>query len=222
MTRGRRLTHLCLHGIGDPPSGTDPAAARYWISEALLLQVLDLVAGRPDVTVSVDDGNASDVHVVLPALVDRGMTASFFPVVDWLGTPGFLTRDEVVALTAAGMSVGVHGLTHRPWRACPPHLLHDELAVARTVLEELTGGPVDTAACPLGAYDAKALRELTAQGFSTVYTSDRATAVQGTWLQPRFSLTDQDTLDSVRAWLTPPGRVRRTKDAARIRVKRLR
>lgn len=218
----RRETHLTLHGVGVPPPGSDPGVARFWIPVDLCLQVLDLVAGRPDVNVSVDDGNASDVEIVAPALAERGMVAGFFPVVNWLDAPGFMSAAEVASLAEAGMPIGVHGMTHRPWRSCPPEALRHELADARVALSEITDRAVDTAACPLGAYDRRALRELRGQGFATVYTSDRATATPGSWLRPRFSLTDQDTLESVRDLLSPTPPIRRVRDAARILAKRLR
>ena len=63
-----------------------------------------------------DDGNASDVEIALPRLLERGLTAEFFVLAGRLGEPGRLTNDQVGELIAAGMAIGSHGWAHRDWR----------------------------------------------------------------------------------------------------------
>ena len=45
--------------------------------------------------ISFDDGNASDLEIGLPALLERGLTATFFVLAGRLGRPGSLDADEV-------------------------------------------------------------------------------------------------------------------------------
>lgn len=71
------------------------------MSVAQFAQVLEAVAKRSDVRISFDDGNASDVEVALPRLVD--LTAEFFLPAEMLGdlqpTEGRPTsRVSIVAL----------------------------------------------------------------------------------------------------------------------------
>ena len=54
--------------------------------------------------------------IALPALRERGLTATFFVVAGRLGEPGFLDERGVRALADAGMAIGCHGMRHRPWR----------------------------------------------------------------------------------------------------------
>lgn len=217
------MINLCFHGIGTPPGGVPPEEADYWIDVDTFRRVVDLVAERPDVRFSFDDGNASDIDVALPELADRGLTAEFFVIAGRLGEPGSLTATDVRGLHVAGMSVGSHGMHHRVWRGLTPAEQHEELVLARHLLEEVLGGPVRAAACPLGGYDRATLTALRRLRYDRVYTSDRALARPDTWRQARFSIRAHDTADDVRAWLRHGDRyATRLTDSARTFVKGLR
>lgn len=187
-----RVVNLCFHGIGRPGRDLEPGEDEYWIGEEQYLRLLDVVVGRDDVRLSFDDGNTSDVAFGLPGLLERGLTATFFLIAGRLDTAGSLGAEDVAALVAAGMPVGAHGWTHRPWRRLPPGPAQRELLDAPRRLQELTGRPVTEAACPLGAYDRRALSALRRNGMHRVYTSDRRPARPDSWLQPRYSLRRQD------------------------------
>lgn len=218
---GTDLRNISFHGIGTPDSPErEPDEHRYWVGESAFLRILDLIAEQDNVRISFDDGNASDAAIALPALQDRGLTADFFPIADRLGTPGNLDDDTVRALAAAGMTVGTHGAAHRPWTKVPPEDRAGELKDARARIAEAAGKPVETAACPFGAYDRKVLHALRAAGYSTVFTSDARPARNGNWLQPRYSVEADDTPESVRArMLTPRSAAERAVDQAVLLVK---
>jgi hypothetical protein len=85
------------------------------------------------------------------------------------------------------------------------------------------GEVVEEAALPLGRYDRTTLRHLRRLGYQHVYTSDRAQAVAGAWLQPRFSITAGDDGAGVRSQiLGGQGIARRVERQAAGLVKRLR
>ncbi|PUB29947.1 polysaccharide deacetylase [Promicromonospora sp. AC04] len=217
------MINLCFHGIGTPPAGVPAEEAAYWIGGDTFRRVLDRVADRPDVRLTFDDGNDSDVTVALPELVDRGRVAEFFVIAGRLGRPGSLAAADVRRLRLAGMGVGSHGLHHRVWRRLSQADQHEELVVARSWLEEVLGEPVSTAACPLGRYDRATLAALRRLRYTRVYTSDRALARPGTWRQARFSLRSGDTADDVGGWLQHGDRYpARLADSARTFVKGLR
>ncbi|HTW16414.1 MAG TPA: polysaccharide deacetylase family protein [Nocardioides sp.] len=191
--------NLCFHGIGTPARDLEPGEAPYWIEVDLFHRVLDEVADDPRVRLSFDDGNASDAEVGLPALLERGLSATFFVLAGRLDQDGSLTRDQVLNLQQRGMTVGTHGMDHHPWRGLDRAAAHRELVEAREVLEALVDRPVEHAALPLGRYDRALLRRLRSLGYRSVHTSDRRWARDGDWLQPRFSLRAGDTMDSLRA-----------------------
>jgi peptidoglycan/xylan/chitin deacetylase (PgdA/CDA1 family) len=187
-----RAINVTFHGIGEPNRRLDQGETDVWVSRPQFVSLLDHVVGRDDVTITLDDGNASDVELALPALRERGLTATFFVVAGRLGAPDFLDEDGVRELAAAGMEIGCHGMRHRPWRGLDAGALREELVDARAILERTVGRPVTRAACPFGSYDRTVLRTLRACGYRHVYTSDRGTARPGEFLQVRNSVGPSD------------------------------
>lgn len=220
---GMRVVNVCFHGIGTPRRVLEPGEDSYWISRDTFLGVLDQVVGRDDVRLSFDDGNDSDVDIALPALLERGLTATFFVVAGRLDQPGSLGSDDVRHLRDAGMTIGNHGMTHRPWRGLDAARRQEELVTSREVLEHVTGSRVHDAALPLGRYDRDVLEALKPLSYRSVQTSDRRWARTDRWLQPRYSIRRGDTVRSVeREVLQRPALPLRARSALVGTVKRLR
>lgn len=197
-TGGRTRINVCFHGIGTPGRELEPGEAPYWVDHSTFVQVLDLLAEDPRVRISFDDGNASDIALGLPGLLERGLRATFFVLAGRLDRPGSLRTEDVQALADVGMGIGTHGMDHRPWRGLDPGQRRRELEEARRVLTEVVRSPVTEAALPLGRYDRELLGHLRELRYAAVHTSDRRWAREGAWLQPRFSVRDGDTANSVR------------------------
>ena len=190
-----RSINLTFHGIGEPPRTLDPGEANVWVSQEMFCAVLDRVAKRPDVAISFDDGNVSDIEQALPALRERGLRGTFFVVAGRLGEPHFLDEGHVRSLVAAGMEIGCHGMRHRPWRGLDGNALREELVEAKAILEAVTGRPITRAACPFGSYDRRVLGTLRRSGYHHVYTSDRGTARTTGFVQARNSVGPGDRPD---------------------------
>ena len=138
------------------------------------------------VTLTFDNGPWPGVtEQVLDTLAGRGLRATFFVVAGRLDVDGFLSSDDVRELLDAGMKIGSHGLDHRPWRALGTEELADQLARARSALEEVVEHPVTEVSCPFGDYGRGVLRTLRGLGYERVYTSDGGLARETSWLQPR-------------------------------------
>jgi peptidoglycan/xylan/chitin deacetylase (PgdA/CDA1 family) len=218
------LINYSFHGVGTPPGPAREAGEHdYWVGRDAFLALLDELAGREEVRLSFDDGNASDVEVALPALVERGMRADFFVLAGRLGTPGNVDAEGLRALLAAGMTVGTHGMEHRSWRGLSDHDLAVELVDAREAIAEAAGVAVDTAALPLGQYDRTVLAALRRHGYRAVFSSDDRRARVGAWFQPRYSARAGDTPRSLRESVLAPPRLReRLRSALTGTVKRWR
>jgi peptidoglycan/xylan/chitin deacetylase (PgdA/CDA1 family) len=214
---------LTVHGIGPAGHEFAPGEERTWVGIEQFEQMLDAAVGRSDVQLTFDDGNASDLDVALPRLVERGLTAEFFVLAGLLGQPGRLDRDGVRELHRAGMWIGSHGWAHRDWRRLTPEQADEEITKARDVLSEIVGQPVTRVAIPFGSYDGRVLARLRRARVTRAYTSDGGRARPGSWLHARNSL--RHDLDA--AWLssvldgTPSLRTRARRLAARA-VKRVR
>jgi peptidoglycan/xylan/chitin deacetylase (PgdA/CDA1 family) len=194
--------NLALHGIGRPARQLDPGEDERWVTVEQFEHVLESVAEREDVHLTFDDGNESDVEIALPRLVDRGLTAEFFPLAGRLGQRGYLDRDGLRALARAGMEIGSHGWEPRDWRRLDDRHARRELTDAPKLLGDLCGRPVRRFSLPFGAYDRQVLTRLKQAGATRVYTSDGGAASQEGWLQARTELShdlDDDWLDGVLA-----------------------
>ncbi|HXA63031.1 MAG TPA: polysaccharide deacetylase family protein [Streptosporangiaceae bacterium] len=184
----RDVINLTVHGIGPTDRQLDPGEDLTWIGVEQFERMLDAVVGRQDVRITFDDGNASDVEIALPRLLERGLIGEFYVLAGRLGEPGRLTRDGVRALAEAGMVVGSHGWAHRDWRHLESGQETQEIAGALRVLRDITGRAVSQVAIPFGSYDRHVLRLLRAAGVARAYTSDGGPARADSWLQARNSL----------------------------------
>jgi hypothetical protein len=121
--RASRVTNLTVPGVGPYTHELSPGEAMTWIDIEQLDHVLDLAMERPAVRLSFDGGNCSDVHIALPRLVERGLTAEFFPLAGRIGDPGRIDRSGLRELVAAGMPLvptdGNTGTGGR-WTTPPP------------------------------------------------------------------------------------------------------
>jgi len=180
--------HLTFHGVGPRTRSMDEGEAAVWVTTDEFEAILDAVVGRPQVRISFDDGNASDVTVALPRLVERGLTAQFFVLAGMLDQPDRLTRSGVLQIRDAGMHVGSHGWSHRSWRGMPEPEATREIIEAKAELEQLIGSAITAAAVPFGLYDRSALHRLRRAGYARVFTSDGGPARTSSWLQARNSV----------------------------------
>jgi peptidoglycan/xylan/chitin deacetylase (PgdA/CDA1 family) len=190
---------FCFHGIGTPRRELEPGEDGYWVGRDQFLRILDAIGDWPSSRITFDDGNASDHEIGLPALRERNLTASFFVLAGRLDTPGSLSSAEVAELHRSGMTVGTHGMDHRPWRRMDATTRQRELIEARALIAEATEAPVTEAACPLGEYDRQLMVALRELGYARVHTSDHLTGDPKSWILPRFSVLRTDTAESLRS-----------------------
>lgn len=206
---------LTFHHVGTPTRPLVPGEQAVSIETNAFTEILDAVANRPNVVLTFDDGNVSDVEIALPALVQRGLKASFFVCAGRLGTDGFLSAEDLRTLVDHDMSVGNHGMWHRAWRGLDASQLDEELVHARQTIEAAGATQVREASCPFGAYDAKVLATLRRCGYERAYTSDGGSGRRGEWLQPRYSVRRGDDAEHVHRLLERERSLSRYRSAAR-------
>jgi peptidoglycan/xylan/chitin deacetylase (PgdA/CDA1 family) len=218
--QARKMKELILlfHGLGEPHHWVVPEELPYWLSVAsfngLLDQVLECSTNANlRITITFDDGNASDAYLAFPELAKRGLHASFFVCAGRIGKKHYLDNSMIKDLLEGGMSIGSHGMDHRDWRILDSSGLEVEIGDARRKLEELVQRQVTTVAIPFGSYDRRILNRLMRDRWECVYTSDRGIARSWAKIKPRetVDVTMQDD-ELVRKLSENP--------ALRIRIKR--
>lgn len=200
-SREEPIVNISFHGVGPARRDLTPSERYLWISEAACASLLDLVEQMPHARLSIDDGNSSDVEVVLPLLRRKDLCATFFIPTGKIGSPGYLAASDISALAQAGMSIGSHGVNHVNWRQVGDAALHEELWGSRDALEQIIGQSVDRAAIPYGQYDARVIKALRRAGYQRVYTADRGPSQAEAWLQVRETVSHVDTPDTMERML---------------------
>ena len=175
----RRPVVLVHHGVGEPAPESDPVGLvvppdklrsqlrlllrlgyRFRTAEDLLAGSLPPPSGTASIT--FDDGLASDLLVAAPLLEDLGVRGSFYICpglwdgqhVSINGVAGrLLTRGEAAELSARGMELGSHAMTHSDLRKLDDAALDAELAESKAAIEEVTGKPCRVIAYPFGLHD---------------------------------------------------------------------
>jgi len=107
---------------------------------------------RPLVSLTFDDGYATDYTNVLPVLQRYGINATHYVVTGLVGNSNRLTPSQIIALHALGEEVGSHSVTHPNLATLSPAALLTELADSQQFLNTLGTGPVLSIASPYGSY----------------------------------------------------------------------
>lgn len=113
------------------------------------------------------------------------------------GVRQMVTREELRALQAGGIAIGVHGKTHTPMTRAED--LDAELATARTILgRHLDASPPPTLSYPHGRYDARVLERTRAAGYELAFTSNpvmNAVDERPGWLLGRLGFEQDGIVD---------------------------
>jgi peptidoglycan/xylan/chitin deacetylase (PgdA/CDA1 family) len=192
---------LMLHGLGDPPPHVGEEEKPYWITEAMFAGILDLAKKTP-ARLTIDDGNASDVAIALPALERAGLTATFFIPSDRIGTAHYVSEADVRALHEAGMEIGSHGCAHLHWTDASDAEIARDVTRSMERLSAIIGEPVRSVAIPFGHCDTRVLGILRRLGAGRVYSSFHGPESEDAWLVRRDCVMGDMTLPDVNALLT--------------------
>jgi len=189
------LATLMYHDVVAPGGWDDSgfpgsAAAHYKLETANFLAHLDALraAGtrfaEPDAVVdgtydgcllTYDDGGASALAAG-EAMQQRGIRGCFFITTARIGTPGFVSADDLRSLRRDGHLIGSHSHTHPANIAqLDTEALHDEWRRSVDTLEQVLGEPVHAASVPGGFMSTAVLRAAEAAGIRTLFTSEPTT-----------------------------------------------
>jgi peptidoglycan/xylan/chitin deacetylase (PgdA/CDA1 family) len=182
---------LDIHGIGAKPHWVGADEDLYWCDEAsTYFDLLDSIpefkaATGLEVELTFDDGNKSDYTIAFPALVERGLSATFFVCAGRIGEPGYLDASLMRSMVDAGMTFGSHGWSHIDWRKASDVSLDREINGARKAIEDTISRTVNVVAVPFGSYDRRTMNAL--REFERIYTSDKGLALSANRIVPRWS-----------------------------------
>ena len=128
-------------------------------------------SGEPGVCITFDDGCETDLIAAAPVLREFGCNATFYLTSGFLGTPSYLSADQVRELDAQGFEIGCHSMTHPYLSDLTDPELKREIADAKLQIETILGHAITHFSCPGGRYDERALRTARQAGFASVANS---------------------------------------------------
>ncbi|MFA5145864.1 MAG: polysaccharide deacetylase family protein [Candidatus Omnitrophota bacterium] len=97
--------------------------------------------GRDRAAVTFDDGHADSYSAAIPVLKRYAIPATFFITTGFIGTPGYLTWDELRRMSGEGFGCGCHTVSHRRLTPLAEGEIYDEVSASKAVLEkELSAG----------------------------------------------------------------------------------
>ena|SRR5271165_1743158 len=178
---------LMYHVIAPPPAGA-PFPGLYVTPSELTAQVqalksagwhavtLDQVEaywrngvplgpGKP-IVLSFDNGYHSQYTQALPILRNVGWVGDENLQLEGLPpSQGGLSQEEVRALVAAGWELDTQGISHADLITLDSEQLHEQVAVARSTIQQRYHVPVNWFCYPSGHYDATVITAVKAAGF---------------------------------------------------------
>lgn len=195
------LIILMYHGIISASSpalhGREEGAGLYDVTRDDFHAQMALASKQKEhVLITFDDGEMNNYVNAFPILKEFSLTAIFFVIVDRVGTPGYLTWDQIKEMAAEGMHFGSHGLTHKILTQLSNEELVKELSLSKKILENNLGMTIEDISIPRGFCNDTVINEAHAQGFNNVYISHKPPslkangiprlAVKGNWDIVRF------------------------------------
>jgi peptidoglycan/xylan/chitin deacetylase (PgdA/CDA1 family) len=141
------------------------------VTSTQLVDHLELGTALPDkpVMLSFDDASGGQYTNALPILQRLGMPATFFVMTVVLDRPNWLSRDDVRALDAAGMTIASHTWDHHPFTKYGDRDWPTQLEKPRAQLEQIVGHDVDLFAYPYGLWNTAALPHVQAAGYRAAF-----------------------------------------------------
>ncbi len=220
---------LMYHYISDPPPGSDkyrwslsvtPAnfdAQMSYLKQAgyhtvTLYNLYDyLVQGKPlpekPIILTFDDGYVDAFDLAMPILRKYEFVGTFFILTgpaDRGGAGGYLTWEQMQAMTAAGMDIELHSREHYDLRNRSNDFLVNQIAGGKEAIEAHIARPVRWFAYPSGHYDAAVKRVLVSAGFWGAVTTipGRTHTAPTLFDMPRIRISSYHTLEAFKKAIT--------------------
>jgi peptidoglycan/xylan/chitin deacetylase (PgdA/CDA1 family) len=157
------------------------------------------------VIVTFDDGGLGDYTIAYRILRDKGLTATFFVVTDFVGTPRHASWPQLGEMAKAGMSIESHTAHHLDLTTLSDAQLAEELGSSRSAIQQHLGASVRFLAYPGGKFNSRVEAAARVAGYVACVTVVPGTtlSLDGVYRWPRIGVSRWETLASFRKALGP-------------------
>jgi peptidoglycan/xylan/chitin deacetylase (PgdA/CDA1 family) len=125
---------------------------------------------RP-VILTFDDGYADFYNTALPILRSHDFTAVAYVVSGFVGRPGYMSPEQVLAADRAGIEIGSHTVDHVNLARQSGAGVRYEVSASKQALERLLGHPVYSFCYPYGGFNSAAAWAVQSAGYRDATTT---------------------------------------------------
>jgi peptidoglycan/xylan/chitin deacetylase (PgdA/CDA1 family) len=152
------------------------------------------------IVLTFDDGLKEHYSVVFPILEKYHYVGTFFIITDSVGHSAFMKWPQILQMSAAGMDIEAHTLTHPNLSTLPHEQAQVEITGSKEILERHLKKAVTVFAYPYGCYNDDTIAITKAAGFEGaarvsgindgyVYRADQSFTLE------RFAIEGNESLD---------------------------
>ena len=128
---------------------------------------------RNTVVLQFDDGYEDNYTYAFPVLKKYGFPAMVFLISDKVGTPGFLTWDQIKEMEKYNFMAGAHTRHHVYLPRASEPQAQDEIAGSKKIIEDHLGHKIDYFAYPSGGFTEKIKGFVQDAGYKAAVTTNR-------------------------------------------------
>jgi len=141
------------------------------------LQLLQRESGEHLRLLTFDDGGVSAYTHIAGILEQRGWLGHFFVTTNRIGSPTFMSREQIRSLRRRGHIIGSHSVSH-PVRMseCGWQVLVEEWRNSRQALSDILGEDVTVASVPGGYFSKTVAMAASEAGMRLLFTSEPTTS----------------------------------------------
>lgn len=166
-----------------------------------LSQAVELLTGHYDtskkVVLSFDDGYLTFYSYAWPILKEFDQQATIFIISKLVGTPDYLTWEQIRFLASNGIEVGGHTRTHPLLPTLSAAQSDAEITGGKQDIEAQLGKKINTFCYPTGKYNAQIVKQVKDAGYVAAVTMEqrKSFSTDNLLLMPRLGVYKDDPLD---------------------------
>ena len=136
--------------------------------DMLLKAILEGVELPPrPIIITFDDGHLNNYTTAFPIMQKYGFTGVLYIVGNYMGTPEYMSADQIKEMAEAGWEVGSHSMSHLDLTLLEPEYQRSEIVNSREKLEAELGVPVLSFAYPFGVSNSSVIDYVHFAGYTS-------------------------------------------------------
>ncbi len=133
------------------------------------------------ILITFDDGHIDNYTNAFPIMQKYGFTGGLYIVCNFMGTNGYMNREQILEMVHAGWEVGSHSINHYDLRQLSLQQQQREIVESKKILEKKLGIDIVTFAYPFGAKNNTILGQVRTAGYIAGMGAEGYTDNQGEW-----------------------------------------